>query len=228
MSLNNKSDRDKKKCADKIRKSMVKFNSGKITVERMFKIINDCGYDSDYWTLAEQQNLTDFIDKNRRLVESQYDDNSNRDKGSTHNPYFTSKGKLFHTTVKQSIRKSIDLAVWLIKNKYDENAFVYDDPRLKDLDDFLNEFIEARFQHRSYKIKLMHQIRHIVCFMIKEDPYYTSVAWDGMNQFIKRYPNGFELTKSEQFNLDNYHVGTEEEIQERIRASRESLESKKP
>lgn len=226
MSLKNITDRNKKKCADKIRKSMVKFNNGKIPVEKMFKIINDCGYDSDYWTLTEQQHLTDFIDKNKRFVKSQYTDNSNRDKGSTHNPYFTQKGKIFHTTVKQSIRKSIGLAVWLIKHKYDENAFMYDDPRLKSIDDLLRKYIDEKFQHRQYKVEMMHQIRNIFCVMIKEDPYYTCVAYDFMNLFIKTYPDGFELTKSEQFNLDNYHVGTEEEIRDRILKSRESLKQK--
>lgn len=228
MSLTNKSDRDKKKCADKIRKNMIKFNNKKISVEKIFKIIEECGYDSDHWTLAEQQNLTDFIDKNRRLVEPQYaaGDNSNREKGSTYNPYFTKKGKLFHTTVKQSIRKSIDLAEWLIKNKYDKNAFVYDDPRLKSIDDLLRAYIDDRFKHRDYKVKFMHQIRHIFVFIMKEDPYYTSVGFDFMNLFIMAYPDGFELTESERFNLENYHIGTQEEIDTRIIEYRESLKRK--
>jgi len=220
--MTNKTDAEKKKCSRHVLKSMDKFKRGKIKFEKIVNIIMDCGIHPEHLSLDQVNQITQFMNENKDKVVTQYKDgdNSNRERGSTHNPYTTLKGKIFHTTVKQGILKSINMAEWLILNKYDKNAFVYDDPRLKGIDELLERYIDEKFQHREYKVKFMHQLRHIFCVMMKEDPYYTSVGFDFMNLFIKMFPDGFELTESEQYNLNNYHTGTEEEIQDRINEAR--------
>jgi len=217
--MKDKSARDRKKCADKIRKSIVKYENDKIPLTKMVKVIEDCGIDSENWTLDEQHKLMKFIDQNKMFVHRRYDDgdNSTRFKGFTHNPTHTAKGRFFQNTIKNTIRKALHLADWYIVNKYDKDAYVYDDLRLKGIDDFMNQYIDDKFQHAEYKLEIMHQVRHIFCFMIKEDPYYTSVAYDFFNQFIKKYPTGFTLTKEEQYNFDMWHTGTFEEIQEKYK-----------
>jgi hypothetical protein len=63
----------------------------------------------------------------------------------------------------------------------------------------------------------MHQIRHIILFMAKEDPFYTCTLKDFINRFVVEFAGGFELTESERLNLDLYHVGTRDEINARGR-----------
>ena len=110
------------------------------------------------------------------------------------------------------MRKSLDTIEWWIEHKYDKDAFVYDSEWLKRLDTFTEDYIDERFQQAMYKLRIMHQIRHIVLFMAKEDPFYTNVLKDFINRFVVEFKDGFELTDSEIYNRDTFHVGTTKEI----------------
>ena len=158
------------------------------------------------------------------LVEWQYEkgDNSNRNKGFGGSPYHNLLGRFFQQDIKILIRKALETAEWWIEHKYDKDAFVYDAEWLQRLDKFTNDYIEERFQHADYKLRFMHQIRHIVLFVAKEDPFYTCILKDFINRFLVEFTDGFELTESERYSLDMWHDGTTEEISERSRAPRET------
>ena len=52
----------------------------------------------------------------------------------------------------------------------------------------------------------MHKISDLIFGMVKEDPFYASAFWAFCNAFVKRYPNGFEMTDLEIFNWEAHHV----------------------
>lgn len=212
-----KSEKDRRRCARKIKDAIEKHKSGKLKTEKLAKIIDECGIDPEFWTLQEQQNLTKFMSKSKIMIGPQYEkgDNTNRSTGFLHSPYFTVKGKFFQNTIKPMIRKAIHMSEWWIINKYDKDAFVYDDLRLKRLDDFLNVYIEKHFRHVEYKIDFMHQIRHIVIFIAKEDPYYTNVFFDFINKFVVEFKDGIELTEKERTTFEIWHVGNSQEIRDK-------------
>ena len=155
-------------------------------------------------------------------------DNSDRRRGFTFSPYHHVLGKFFQEDVKILIRKALETAEWWIEHKYDKDAFVYDAEWLKRTDKFTKDYIEERFQHADYKLGFMHQIRHIVLFMAKEDPFYTCILKEFINRFVIEFAEGFELTESERYSLDMWHEGTNEEIREKANAPRETQPWMKP
>lgn len=223
-----KSEKDRRRCARKIKDAIEKHKSGKIKTEKLAKIIDECGIDPEFWTLPEQQNLTKFMSKSKIMIGPQYEegDNSNRSTGFLHSPYFTVRGKFFQHTIKPMIRKAIHMSEWWIINKYDKDAFVYDDPRLKDIDDFLNDYVEKHFCHAYYKVEFMHQIRHIVIFIAKEDPYYTNVFFDFINKFVAKYPTGFKMTEKEIKTFDVWHIGDQDEINRKHNEYKNSIDER--
>ena len=215
-----KSEGEKK--ARKILDTLAKVKTGKIRIDKAFKIINEYGIDPEYLSLGEQQQVTAFIDQHKKYFESQYaaGDNANREKGFKHNPSHSVKGRFFQDHIKHMIRKAIHLSHWWIVKKYDKDAFVYDDPRMKALDTFIEEFIDKHFQQRAYHLEIMHQIRNIALFIPKEDVNYASPFFVFINKFVKEFPDGFELTEKEKYNFRNFHMGTAEEVQKRERISK--------
>lgn len=126
------------------------------------------------------------------------------------NPYHTLKGKFFQNAIKPMIRKAIygAHAYWLAK--YDKDVFVYDDARLKAVDEFTKKFIDdhmAESDGAAYKIEFMHNLRDIVCGMVKEDPFYTSPFWMFINEFVEEFPDGFKMTDAEIYNWEAHHHG---------------------
>jgi len=212
-----KTEKDRRRCARKIKDAIEKHKSGKIKTEKLAKIIDECGIDPEFWTLQELKSINEFMQKSKIMIGAQYEDgdNKNRDTGFKFSPYFTTKGKYFQGPIKQMIRKALYMSEKWIVHKYDKDAFVYDDPRLKRLDDFLNEYIEKHFRHAEYKIDFMHQIRHIVIFIAKEDPYYTNVFFDFINKFVVEFKDGIEMTEKELATFEIWHVGDYQEIRDK-------------
>ena len=220
-----------KNCAKKSKDTIKKYKSGKIKLEKAMRTVKNCiekcGVDHEHWSIGEHKELTGFLGLEKRFLRP-YDegDNSNRTSGFGHNPYSTAKGILFQNTIKPSIRKALQMAEWLIENKYDKDAFIYDDPRLKQLDDYTNDYINAHFAFRKHHLEFMHQIRHIVFFIAKEDPYYTNVLLDFINKFVVEFKDGFELTKKEAEQFEAWHVGTPEQMQKKYTEYRNRPENK--
>lgn len=167
------------------------------------------------------------IKETAHLTEREYGkgDNSNRDRGFTHSPYHAIAGRFFQFEIKGLIRKSLDTIEWWIEHKYDRDAFVYDAEWLNRLDKFTDDYIVERFQQAEYKLRIMHQIRHIALFMGKEDPFYTCILKEfcvRIAEFVMANKALFELSESEQYNLNKFHVGTTEEIAIKNREARKN------
>jgi len=217
-----KTEQELKNGARKIKTALEKAKSGRWKTERVMKAINKYGLECvtlDRFSVEDIKilnNLAETADRADRLYEK--GDNSNREKGFTYSPYHHVLGKFFQHDIKMIIRKALDTAEWWIEHKYDRDAFVYDAAWLQRLDKFTKDYIDGRFQEANYKLRFMHQIRHIVLFIAKEDPFYTCILKDFINQFVVEFRDGFELTESEQYNLEMGHIGTREEIGARTRA----------
>lgn len=216
-----KTEAELKDGAKKIKTALGKTQSGKWKIERLMKVINKHGIECvtlERFSPADIKTL-DGVAKTAHLTDRNYEDgdNSDRKDGFTFSPYHHVLGKFFQNDIKIIIRKALETAEWWIVRKYDKDAFVYDAKWLQHLDKFTKDYIEERFQHAQYKLDFMHQIRHIILFIAKEDPFYTCILKDFINRFVVEFADGFELTESERFNLDSYHVGTREEIEDRGR-----------
>lgn len=177
--------------------------------EKFMKIAIELGVDEEFFTMQEVQQITAYVNDYKYMVGHNYaeDDNSNRENGFVHNPYHTLKGKFFQHTIKPMIRKAIygAHAYWLAK--YSKDAFVYDDARLKAVDEFTKKFIDEHMAYRDHQLEFMHNLRDIVCGMVKEDPFYTSPFWMFINEFVKEFPDGFEMTEAEIYNWEAHHHG---------------------
>jgi hypothetical protein len=214
-----KTEAELKKGAKQIKSALEKHKAGKCKIEKVMKAINKYGKECinlQRFDLDDLETLTG-IAENADLADRRYEkgDNSERSQGFTRNPYHNVLGKFFQNDIKIIIRKALATAEWWIEHKYDRDAFVYDSEWLQCLDKFAYDYIEERFQHAQYKLDFMHQIRHIVLFIAKEDPFYTCVLKEFVNRFVVEFAEGFELTESERYSLDMWHTGTNEEIRER-------------
>ena len=176
---------------------------------KFMRIAIDYGVDEEFFTMSEVQQITAYVNDYKHMVGHNYadGDNSNRANGFKENPYHTLKGRFYQCTIKPMIRKAIygAHAYWL--SRYDADAFVYDDPRLKAVDEFTKNFIDMHMAHMEYKIEFMHMLRDIVCGMVKEDPFYTSAFWMFINAFVKEFPDGVDVTEAEAYNWEEHHGG---------------------
>jgi len=199
----------RKKDAKKVRNALDKMSRGAMKREKFMKIATKYGVDPEFFSMDEVKQITEFVNDRKHLYGDNYidGDNSNREQGFKHNPTHTMKGRFYQHAIKPMIRKAIYMAHgWWIA-KYDADAFVYDDSRLKSVDDFAKAFIDEHVQDAAYKTEFMHMMRNIVCGMVKEDPYYTSMFWMFCNRFVEEYQNGFEMTDPELENWRRAHNG---------------------
>ena len=182
------------------------------TFAKFMKIVDKYGIDPDFFTIKEVNAITQVVDDNEYLVHNvEEGDNSTR-KMFKHNPTHTLRGRFYQFTVKPMIRKAISAAHSYWISRYDKDAFVYDDPRLKDVDEFTRNFIDkhmAESDGAAYKIEFMHDIQDVLFGMVKEDPFYAAAFWAFCNEFVKRYPDGFEMEDSEVYNWEAHHHGKE-------------------
>ena len=180
------------------------------TFSKFMKTVDTYGIDPDFFSMQEVQDITQVVNDNKYIVHNvEEGDNSTRSMFK-HNPYHTLKGRFYQHTIKPLIRKAIygAHAYWIAK--YDNDAFVYDDPRLKDVDDFTRKFIDdhmAETERAVHKLEFMHNIQDILFGMVKEDPFYASAFWAFCNKFVKRYPDGFVMTEMEMHNWEAHHHG---------------------
>lgn len=92
----------------------------------------------------------------------------------------------------------IEYANKTMQTSYDKDAFVFEDPFLIAVRDLAYEHIEKNFQWDDGTIApLLHKGTDMLLAHLKEDMPYRAKAKLFLNDLIKRYPNGFELTFAE-------------------------------
>ena len=192
--VNNLDQEDLDKIAS-FEEALQKYESQLITVDEFSLVIQKFGKKLTFWDTKIEANpkYPDGIEGSRT--------------GFKWNPTHNIKGKYYQSVIKKIALKLIDILHDHTLKKYDKNQFVYDDIRLIELDDFAKAYIQINFKDGlGYKDIFMHKILDIVHGTIaKEDIYYRSVYFDFINQLIKQYPKGFELTLEEKENLRLWH-----------------------
>lgn len=120
--------------------------------------------------------------------------------GFRFSPYYHDKGKFLQDVIKKGIIKTIDLAHSQIVGKYDKNAFVFEDPRLVELNAYFRSYLSQYFEHDvPRKITFMSQIVDIVMFLMKEDIYYRARFLDMFRDMPR-----FEITENETENIQRW------------------------
>ena len=91
------------------------------------------------------------------------------------------------------VMRIVKVAHQTIGNKYDTDAYVYDDKRLQ----IFNNVLKSAIQDKSKIGVFISQTVDIICFIMKEDIYYTARWFNMLNHIIAAYPYGFQLTNNE-------------------------------
>lgn len=168
------------------------FNSGELTIEDFQRKVAEEGGKAEFWNYETDRNPEYKGDESRL--------------GFPFSPYFHPKGKYFQGVLKKAVLRAIGFAHSALLKHYDKNIFIYDDERLKKIEEFAKWYIGIKFMDSpGYKDKFMHEITDISLGFSKEDVYYRARLLDGANQFYvwmkENYPEGFPLTEEEEQNL---------------------------
>ena len=174
---------------EKITELLEQFNTGKLNIETLIQKVREQGDKGDFWDYEKTSN-------------PKYEGNNKTRIGFKYNPYHHVKGKFMQGITKTAVRSTINFAHAYILKHYDKEAFIYDDERLKKIDEYCKRYIDKNFQHAyPYKSDFMIKIIDIILFFAKEDIYYTA-RWLDM---INGLPRGHELTKEEKENIKRWH-----------------------
>ena len=174
---------------EKITELLEQFNTGKLGIEAFIQKVREGGDKGEFWNWETEMN-------------PKYKDNNKTSVGFRYNPYHHVKGKFMQGVIKTAVKSAINFAHAQIIKHYDRNAFMYDDPRLKRIDEYCKRYINENFQNSyPYKCDFMEKIVDIILFFAREDIYYTA-RWLDM---INRLPRGHELTEQEKANIKKYH-----------------------
>lgn len=174
---------------DRITELLNQFNTGKLNINTFIAKVREQGDKADFWNYETDKN-------------PQYADNNKTSVGFRYNPSHHIKGKFFQGVIKTAIKSAIYFGHAQILKHYDRNAFVYDDPRLKAIDEYCKRYIDKNFQNSyPYKSDFMSKVVDIILFFAKEDIYYTA-RWLDM---INGLPRGHELTEMEKENIEKWH-----------------------
>lgn len=188
--------KDRRPMLDKLtlEEALVKFNSKEITVDELEGIMVRSGRRHEFYLTAK--------DRNPRYPKG----NNESRAGFLKNCYTHTAGRVFQNVEKKIILNAIDFAHELMRKKYDEDIYVYDDPRLKALDTFMKAYIAVNFQDsKGYKDVFMQKLVDIALGLCKEDIYYRARLFDIIKAFVAQYPKGFELTAEEDKNIEEWH-----------------------
>lgn len=174
---------------EKITNLLEQFNTGKLNIESFIQKVREQGDKGDFWDYEHTSN-------------PKYEGNNKTRIGFKYNPYHHVKGKFMQGIIKTAVRSAINFAHAQILKHYDSEAFVYDDERLKKIDEYCKRYIDMNFQNSyPYKSDFMIKIIDIILFFAKEDIYYTA-RWLDM---INGLPRGHELTEEEKANIEKWH-----------------------
>lgn len=174
---------------EKITELLEQFNTGKLNIDEFIKKVRAQGEKADFWNWESEAN-------------PRYKDNNKTRVGFTYNPSHHIKGKFFQSIIKSAVKAAINFAHSQILKHYSREAFVYDDERLKAIDEYCKRYIDTNFQNSyPYKSQFMEKVIDIILFIMREDIYYTS-RWLDM---INGLPRGHELTEIEKENIRKWH-----------------------
>ena len=175
-----------------LEQAMIELAKKTITQDELTRIVAKAP-DSSAYFLADQKN-------------PYADGNEDSRCGFTWNHIFTTQGQFFQNVAKRIGLKTIQTIHKGMIKHYDQNIFVYDDPRLITLDIFAKSYIMENFQKDdNYKTVFMCQLVDIVLGLCKEDVYYRARMFAMMRKFVMHFPKAFELSAMEKLNIETWH-----------------------
>ncbi len=180
------------------KEAIAKHESGEITTEQLIKELE--------LNLA----LTlEGTDRSLHVPDGKHPFYRDNNKSRDHIAYsylLTKQGKFFQNVWKKIVLKTINFLHSSLMKKYDNQIYVYEDPFMIEIDIFMTEYINSNFQDggngKYYKIPFMLKVKDIPFGISKEDIYYRARLKKCINEFVQKYPNGFELTDAEIRNLE--------------------------
>ena len=174
-----------------IESALKKYDRKEITADELSAIVKAEGANIAFWDRTKDRHPA-------------YPEGNNKSRvGFLFNPYHHEKGKFFQGVIKKVVLRGIAFAHKWMTQYYDTDMFVYDDPRLNALNDFLQVYMDLHFSDtRTHDF--MPKIVDITMGLMKEDIRYRARFLDLLTQLIKLYPNGFPLTETEKENIKKF------------------------
>lgn len=171
-----------------INELLQKVQKKQITIEEFKEKLNELGAEIKIWDKSIERNPA-------------YPEGNNQSRTSfIFSPYFHPRGMLLQRVFKRSILKVIDFVHKSLVKEYDSQAYVYEDERLRNLNNYFREYISANFIAHKQNTEFMTKIADIIMFLMKEDVYYRSRFLDLLNNA----PHS-ELTDIERENISRWH-----------------------
>lgn len=130
--------------------------------------------------------------------------------GFLHNCYNTALGRFFQETVKVWLEKGIARIHDKEIPRYDKQAYIFDDPRLKLLHEELIRLTHKYCQDndKTRKRELVNNVQEIWLFMMKEDIYWRRVGLPYLVEFgefiVKNKEVLSQLTEEEEKNRQKW------------------------
>ena len=133
--------------------------------------------------------------------------------GFLYNCYTHPLGRFFQNTIKHGILSIIHRIHDKEIPRYDKEAYVYDDPRLRFLDALITKVVEDQIadQDHDRKQEILLNCKDICLFMLKEDVFYRPRILQAMVDAAKEIVANEELltavTEYERYNLARFADG---------------------
>lgn len=171
--------------------ALKKYNHKEINTDELGEIVKKEGAQLSFWNREKDRHPA-------------YPENDNRSRtGFLFDPYRHEKGKFFQHVTKKAILRAIYFAHKAMTKHYDKDAYVYDDPRLNALNDFLHAYMDTHFAD-EYTHDFMPKVVDIILGLMKEDIRYRARFLDLLTELGKMYPDGFQLTENEKDNIKRW------------------------
>jgi len=130
--------------------------------------------------------------------------------GFLHNCYNTALGKFFQNTIKTGIMSVLRRLHDKEIPRYDKTPYVYDDPRLANLDRVIKNGFKNHLNDNDAERKqeIGGMAADVVLFLMKEDVFYRMVIFKSIQDIVKdalKNPDLFALTDMEQYMYDKFN-----------------------
>lgn len=96
------------------------------------------------------------------------------------------KGQWLQWFLKQTIIKTMHFIHGQIKGKYDKNAYIFQDPRLFTIQQFIKNYAKDNMEQRKQEI--INEAADIFLFLLKEDIFYRVRVVDAIRLWSSMYP----------------------------------------
>lgn len=133
--------------------------------------------------------------------------------GFLYNCYTHPMGRFFQNTVKNGILAIIHRIHAKDILRYDKQAYVYDDPRLKKLDEIITRSVNLTIddKDRERKREILLSCKDICLFMLKEDIYYRPrvlrAIVEATKEIVANEALLSSLTEAEAYNITRFADG---------------------